>query len=67
MLVLNRKVDESIDIGSDITITVLRINSKQIRIGVEAPKEITVLRRELHSTEPKTSFNNAGVTKNGTE
>lgn len=66
MLVLNRKVDESIDIGSDITITVLRINSKQIRIGVEAPKEITVLRRELNSTEPKTSFNNAGVTDNGT-
>ena len=57
MLVLNRKVEESIKIGSDITITVLKINSKQIRIGVNAPKEITVLRTELFSAEPKTSFN----------
>ena len=47
MLVLSRKPGEKTHIGSDITITVLEIRGNQIRIGIEAPEEITVLRAEL--------------------
>jgi len=47
MLVLTRKPGEKIRIGSDITITLLVINGNKIRIGIEAPEEVTVLRAEL--------------------
>jgi carbon storage regulator len=47
MLVLTRKPGEKTHIGSDITITVLEIRGNQIRIGIEAPEEVTVLRAEL--------------------
>ena len=47
MLVLSRKVDEKIHIGDGITITVLRINKNTIAIGIEAPKEVPVIRGEL--------------------
>ena len=47
MLVLTRKPGEKTHVGSDITITVLEIRGNQIRIGIEAPEEITVLRAEL--------------------
>ena len=47
MLVLSRKPGESIVIDEKITITVLEVHSNQIRIGIEAPKEIPILRTEL--------------------
>lgn len=47
MLVLSRKILESIRISDDITITILRIRGNKVRIGIEAPKEIPVLRAEL--------------------
>jgi len=47
MLVLTRKLDESLRIGDDIKITVLRIKGNTIRIGIEAPKNVRVLRDEL--------------------
>ena len=47
MLVLSRKVNESIVIGKDITITVLEIKGNRIRLGIEAPKECRVVRSEL--------------------
>jgi carbon storage regulator len=47
MLVLTRKPGEKIHIGSGITITVLEIRGNKIRIGIEAPEEVTVLRAEL--------------------
>jgi carbon storage regulator len=47
MLVLTRKPGEKIHIGSDVTITVLEIRGNKIRIGIEAPEEVTVLRAEL--------------------
>lgn len=49
MLVLSRKILESIRISDDITITVLRIRGNKVRIGIEAPLEIPVLRAELQS------------------
>ena len=47
MLVLTRKKEEVIQIGDDITITVLRIKGKTVRLGIEAPLHSAVLRGEL--------------------
>lgn len=47
MLVLTRKQNEQIRIGNDITITVIRTKGKAVRLGIEAPSEISVLRGEL--------------------
>ena len=47
MLVLSRKPLDSILIGDDIKITIVRIDRNQVRIGIEAPKHIPVLREEL--------------------
>ncbi|MEO2045046.1 MAG: carbon storage regulator [Pirellulales bacterium] len=47
MLVLTRKQSEKIRIGDDITITVLKTKGKGVRLGIEAPSHITVLRGEL--------------------
>lgn len=48
MLVLSRKPLDAIIIGEDIKITVVRIDRNQVRLGIEAPAHITVLREELH-------------------
>jgi carbon storage regulator len=47
MLVLSRKKDESIIINNDITIVVVEIRGDKVRLGVEAPKEVPVHRREV--------------------
>jgi carbon storage regulator len=51
MLILSRRIDESILIGDDIEVVVLEIRGNQVRLGVEAPAEITVLRDELLEDE----------------
>ena len=48
MLVLTRKSGESIVLGSDIRITVLEIQGRQIRLGIEAPADISVHRGEVY-------------------
>jgi carbon storage regulator CsrA len=48
MLVLTRKCEEKVRIGNNITIMVCRIKGKAVRLGIEAPSEVTVLRGELH-------------------
>ncbi len=47
MLVLTRRVTESLMIGSDIRITIIRVGAGQVRIGIEAPREIPVHRAEV--------------------
>lgn len=47
MLVLARKPNEAIVIGDQITVTVLEVRGNQVRLGIEAPKEVPVLREEL--------------------
>lgn len=44
MLILTRKVGESVLIGDDISITVLSVRGNQVKLGVEAPKEVSVHR-----------------------
>ncbi|OPY85608.1 MAG: hypothetical protein A4E71_02012 [Smithella sp. PtaU1.Bin162] len=53
MLVLTRKFGESITIGEDITITILDSRGKNIRIGVEAPRNIAVHRRDTGQCSQK--------------
>jgi len=48
MLVLSRKKNESIVINNDITIVVVEIRGDKVRLGVEAPKEVPVHRREVY-------------------
>jgi carbon storage regulator len=48
MLVLSRKKDECIVINNDITIVVVEIRGDKVRLGVEAPKEVPVHRREVY-------------------
>jgi len=47
MLVLTRKTNQSIKIGSDIEITVLSVSGDKVRIGIDAPRDISVFRREV--------------------
>lgn len=47
MLVLTRKVGESIKINDDIKVTVIEVKGKNIRIGIEAPRETKIYREEL--------------------
>lgn len=48
MLVLSRQKDESIIIGDDIEITIVDVRGDKVRLGITAPKDITVHRREVY-------------------
>jgi carbon storage regulator len=48
MLILTRKVNESLRVGDDVIVTVLGIKSGQIRIGINAPRDIEVHRQEVY-------------------
>ncbi|MFC0525414.1 carbon storage regulator CsrA [Pontibacillus salicampi] len=48
MLILNRKVNDSIQIGDDIEIKVIAIEGEQVKIGIEAPRSWDVYRKEIY-------------------
>ncbi|MFJ8257650.1 carbon storage regulator CsrA [Peribacillus asahii] len=48
MLVLTRKLNESIMIGNDIEITILAVEGEQIKLGIQAPKHVDIHRKEIY-------------------
>ena len=61
MLILTRKIGEGIILGDDIRIAILEIRGKQIRIGIEAPADVVVLREEIYQRIQEENLQAAGV------
>ena len=47
MLILTRRIGERLKIGDDVTLTVLNLNGRQVRLGIAAPKSVAVHRKEV--------------------
>jgi carbon storage regulator len=69
MLILTRRVGETVMIGNEVTVTVLGVKGNQVRIGVNAPKDVAVHREEIYERikreedgEPQTAHTPAKVT-----
>ena len=48
MLILTRRVNESLRVGDDVTVTVVAVKGNQVRIGINAPKDVEVHREEIY-------------------
>lgn len=49
MLILTRRLDETIMIGDGVTVTVIGVSGNQVRLGIRAPREVAVDREEIHA------------------
>ncbi len=54
MLVLSRKANEEVMIGSEIRVTVLKVGGGKVKLGFTAPSDVAIHRREICRTEPQT-------------
>ena len=64
MLVLTRKLGEKIQIGDDISIVIMEVKGKQVRLGIEAPSNVKVHRQEIYQKIQDENINasNVGIT-----
>ena len=66
MLILSRKINEKICIGENVTLTIIEVHGDQVKVGVDAPKEIKVFRHEVLQAiqnENKVAVANEGAEK----
>lgn len=52
MLILTRRVGETLQIGNDISVTVVEVNGNQVRIGIAAPKDVPIMRDDAKKRQP---------------
>ena len=67
MLILTRRVGETLVIGDDVTVTVLGIKGNQVRIGVNAPKDISVHREEIYDRIQREKAGSESAPEGGNE
>jgi len=65
MLILTRRVGETLMVGDNVTVTVLGVKGNQVRIGVNAPKDVAVHREEIYDRIRKENEGNNAGTKSG--
>jgi carbon storage regulator len=66
VLILTRRVGETVMIGDDVTVTVLRVKGNQVRLGVNAPKTVSVQREEIFHRMKREDANDVAVTTEST-
>jgi len=59
MLVLSRKENEKIKLGDNITLTIVRVSGDKVRLGIEAPSDVVILREELSPRNDGSTANSA--------
>ena len=57
MLVITRRIGESVRIGDDITVYIMKQDGKQVKMGIEAPREVLILRSELNRNSDREKVN----------
>ncbi|MDH3357203.1 MAG: carbon storage regulator CsrA [Desulfobacteraceae bacterium] len=61
MLILTRKLGEKINIGDDITVTLVEIKGTQVKLGIEAPKTIEIHRQEIYERIREENLSSSGI------
>jgi carbon storage regulator len=61
MLILTRKLGEKINIGDDITVTLVEIKGAQVKLGIEAPKHIEIHRQEIYERIRKENLSSSDI------